>query len=474
MSAPASPKLTQHLIDRDLPDYDEAPVALSGKLPSWLCGTLYRASAGSFREGSWRAEHLFDGLATMLAFELRPDGSVRYRQRLLDTDLRRRLREGRNDTPHFYTGMQRAPLARLLSPVPRTNDNTNVNVLSIGGALVAMTESSRQHEVDPSTLETLGALRYADPARGSLLMLAHPQRDRERQLVVNLGTRIAPKPALVLFEYPEHARRRRIVAELPLRKIPYIHSFGLTPRYAVLFGNPLSLAPLRLLWSNRGYIRHFRPHPERDATIYCVERSSGQVRRHRAPPCFVFHVINTFERDGDLFQDVLAYDDAAVIDTLSIASLRCALPEFNARPLRIRLREGVEEAEVTSLASQPFEFPTLHEARTAGRPYRYAWGTFGARTSDGYDSAIVQLEPERGAVMRCREPDFVFGEPLFVPSPDPRSDRDGVLLSVALHVSEPRAALAVIDAESLSMRAWGAIDRPVPLSFHGCFRTARA
>jgi carotenoid cleavage dioxygenase-like enzyme len=253
-----------------------------------------------------------------------------------------------------------------------------------------------------------------------------------------------------------------------------MHSFGLTPQHAVLFAGPLLLAPLRLLWSERGFIRHFRYRPERGSRLYCIDRATGSVRTHRAPPFFVFHVIHAFERADETVMDVLAYDDPSVVESLSLASLRRGWPEMGAQPLRIVLQRNREEASVEPLSDRPFEFPTLHEQASDGHDYRNVWGAHSGMSGSEYRSAIIHLDPERGVSTSFEEGGFSFGEPLFVPRPQASSERDGALISVASHLTEPRSALVVLDAESLTVRAWGELDRPVPFSFHGCFLTEQA
>lgn len=461
------------VLDLVNPEYEEAHVSLRGALPGWLSGSLVRTAAAGFQVGSFRAAHLFDALCAIYAFDLGADGSVRFRQRMLDSDYRRRLSAGRNDTPQFYGDMRRSSLERLLSPIPRANDNTNVNLLPVADELVAMTESNVQHSIELATLRTRGHVRYDDEHDGKLFMLAHPRLDRARGLMVNVATMLSSSPCLVVYEHVFRERKRRILAKLPLRELPYMHSFGLTPEHAVLLAGPLLLAPWRLLWSERGFIRHFRYRPERGSTIYSVDRATGAVRTHQAPACFVFHVIHAFERGEETVLDVLAYDDPQVIETLTVAALRQGWPMLGARPLRVRLRRSHHEATVEPLSDQNFEFPALHEQATDGHGYQHVWGAWGAAEGRDYRSAIVHLDAERGVVTRFEESGFVFGEPLFVPRPGASSERDGALLSVAVHASEARSALVVLDAESLTVRAWGELPRAVPFSFHGCFLTAR-
>jgi len=464
--------LDSRTIFRSAPARPSARATVRGAVPEWLCGDLVRTAPACFALGGWRAAHWFDGLGLIYAFRL--DGEVRFEQRVLESEARRRIEGGFDDTPHFGTPMKRAFFDRLFHPVPRPNDNTNVHVLPLGGELVAMTETTVQHVIDRASLRVSGQVSYAD-AHGDLFMLAHPHADFARGAVVNVATELGARSGLVVYEHPFASRSRTIVGRVRSSEVPYLHSFGLTERHAVLLGGPYTVTSWRLLWSDRGYVDHFRWQPEHGTTIDLVDRGSGEVRRHRAPAMFVFHTINTFERGDETVHDVLAYDDAAIVERLSVDRLGDAgLPDLRPRPTRLVMRPGVEDALVEPLADFGFEFPGVDYRRFAGRDYRVAFGAENGPEKDGYVSSIVRLDVATGAKKALREPGFVFGEPVFVGRPGGSGEGDGVLLSVASHASEDRAALAIVDAASLDVVAWCEVPLPIPLGFHGSFvRAAR-
>jgi carotenoid cleavage dioxygenase-like enzyme len=456
---------------RSLPDeLDDRLASVRGALPDWLRGDLVRTAPALFASGDWRAAHWFDGLCLIYAFRL-GEGGVRYAQQPLDSDVRRRLAAGFDDTPSFGTPMRRG-LGRLLQPVPRPNDNANVSCLPLGGELTALTEGPLQHRIDRATLRSTGHVAYADGLGDTLLMLAHPHADFVKGTAVNVATELGVRSGLLLYEQPRDAPRRTLVARVPLAEVPYLHSFGLTARHAVLLAGPFLVRAASLLWSERGYIDHFRFHPERGTVLYRIDRGSGTVATHRAPAMFVFHTLNTFEREGETVHDVLAYDDASIVARLSTARLVEGFPDVRARPLRLTLRHGVEEARVESLADVSFEFPAIPYRRCSGSDYGVAWGAASGPTGGAYRSELVRLELASGKVARLAEGDFVFGEPVFVPRPGATREGEGVLLSVASHPTDARAALAVVDAETLDVRAWAETDVPIPLGFHGSFLRA--
>jgi carotenoid cleavage dioxygenase-like enzyme len=469
MSADIESPAVPRGVFRSKPSEAARRATLRGKVPEWLHGDLVRTAPAIFAEGAWRAHHWFDALGLMYAFRIGHDGSVQFRQQVLESRLRGRLLQGLDDTPHFGTPMRRSFFSRLLQPVPSSNDNTNVSCFPMAGGLVAMTESASQHLIDRETLRSTGLVPYQDKLGGSLFMLAHPHADFSRGVVVNVASELGPKPALVVYEHALNDRVRKLIARISLAEVPYMHSFGLTARHAILLAGPHVVRPLNLLWSDGAYIDHFRFKRELGTTIYRVDRASGAVMKHRAPALFVFHTINTFEREGETIHDALVYDDATIIDRLRTEHLATVPLDLRAKPMRFTLRHSSDEARTDPLGEADFEFPAIPYRRLGGSDYRFAWGASNGPMNGSNKSEVIRLETASGKTMRVGESGFAFGEPIFVPRPGSASENEGVLLSVASHPDHDRAALAVIDAETLDIRAWAEVDVPIPLGFHGSF-----
>jgi carotenoid cleavage dioxygenase-like enzyme len=133
--------------------------------------------------------------------------------------------------------------------------------------------------------------------------------------------------------------------------------------------------------------------------------------------------------------------------------------------MRIVMTPGREEARVEPLCDEGFEFPVVSYRACSGRDYRLAWG---ARPSAEH-SEILCVDVRSGKTTRTARHGFVFGEPIFVSRPGSGEEGDGVLLAVASHISDSRAAMAVLDARTLEEIAWAEVDVPIPLGFHGSF-----
>jgi carotenoid cleavage dioxygenase-like enzyme len=453
---------------RGLPEQALALSArVEGALPEWLAGDLLRTCPAVFEQGSWRAGHWFDALGMLYQFRVHA-GAVSYRQRLMETDASRVGRQG--STPHisFGTPTERGLLARLLSPVPPVTDNVNVNVVALGGERVAMTESPHQWVVDPDTLALTRKVRY-DDTHGELGMIAHPHFDFERGRVVSLATRLGRRTQIVLYEHAPSARQRNLVAAIDVKRLPYIHSFGLTPQHAIVIGHPFEVNPLTLLGSNQGFIDHFVWRPEQGTRLWLIDRQTGGVRQHTAPSGFVFHVVNAFEDGAQTCIDVALFPDPGIVERLGTRALVSdGFPSIAPSIVRWSMRPGVDAAGSEVLLDAGFEFPSVNYRKRSGQRHGVVFGARAQSDAATLRGELVRLDLRTGE-STFKRPGFVFGEPTFVARPGATDEDDGVVLSVGSHVTEPRSAMVVLDAKTFEVRAWAEVPLPIPFGFHGSF-----
>lgn len=443
---------------------------LDGSLPSWLAGDLLRTSPAVFQSGRWQARHWFDALGMLYRFRVQggAGGSVSYRQRLMATEASREVAAGTVRQASFGTPSDRGLLGRLLSPVPKPTDNTNVNVVALGAERVALTESPHQWVLDPESLALSRRVEYSD-AEGSMNMIAHPHFDFEQGRVVSLGVRIGQKTQIVLYEHAASSRERRVLGRIPVKRLPYVHAFGLTPRHAVVIGHPFDVNPLSFIGSQRGFIDHFAWRPEQGTRLWLVDRQTGKVRTHSAPPGFVFHVVNAFEDGERTCIDVAAYPDASIVDRLRTTALaEHGFPSVAPPLVRWSMRPSVDAATHEVLWADGLELPSVSYRQHNGQRYRVAFGTRILGEGAELRGSLVRLDLEAGE-RRFERPGFVFGEPVFVAEPGATDESRGVVLGVGSHVSEPRSALVVLDGDSFDVRAWAEVPLPIPLGFHGSF-----
>ncbi|MDX6713738.1 MAG: beta,beta-carotene 9,10-dioxygenase [Baekduia sp.] len=448
-----------------------AALAVSGAVPAWLSGGLVRVTPAQMDFEHRSVTHWFDGLAMLNRFGF-DGGAVSYASRFLDTDARRAaLASGGRSIDGFATDPCRSLFQRVQSTFsPDLTDNANVNLTRLGDEYLAMTETPMPVRFDPETLATLGHDEGA--AAFGQITTAHPHHDPVTGELVNFAAQLGRRS-----EYRVYARRStadsRTLATMPVREPAYMHSFAITPRFAVLLENPLVVNPLKLALSGKAFIHNYRWKPERGVRIHAFNRATGALHRSwTADPFFVFHTINAFEDGGDLVVDLCAHPDASVIDLLNLDGLRAGTnaPQ-EPRPLRLTLPLAGGPVASRPLADVDFELPRIDYRRRNGHDYRYAYGV--SSGGSAFFKRLVKLDVTDGTYATWDEPGSWAGEPVFVPRPGAEGEDDGVVLSVVLDAEAGRSFLLVLDAGTFEEIARAEAPHHIPFGFHGQFFSGR-
>ncbi|RWN36958.1 carotenoid oxygenase family protein [Mesorhizobium sp.] len=453
-------------------EVDQLPLQVEGELPAWLTGSLIRTGPAKFEVGRQAYTHWFDGLAMLHAFDF-SDGTVRYSNRFIRSQSYcETMEKGRIARGEFMTDPCRTLFGRVMAIFnPKLTDNANVNVSVLAGEIVALTETPMPIRFDPHTLKTHGRLQFSRAIKGQI-STAHPHSDGQRgySYVIEMGRRSTYR----LFV--DERGVQRVLAELPVDRPSYMHSFGMSERYLVLTEFPLRVNPLKLAFSGKPFITNYRWQPEFGTVFTVIDKSTGAVvARARASSCFCFHHVNAFEADGALLVDLLAYPDATIIDELRLDRLRAGArvnPTSTLARYRIPLEgnpSATIEIEPEPLCDTRIELPRIDYSRRAGRSYRCVWGA-GQSEPDSFLDTIAKVELSATApatVTTWAEPGCYAGEPVYVARPAGAEEDDGVLLSVVLDVGAGTSFLLVLDAATLAERARASVPHHIPFGFHG-------
>lgn len=451
-----------------------APTELSveGTVPAWLRGVFLHTGPALFELPARSYTHWFDGLAMLAAIEIQ-GGRTSYRSRFLESEAYQlATARGAPVLGEFDTTPAQSRVRKLIETVKptRLTDNANVNVVDLGGRVIAMTESRRHVELDPLTLETIGELRYEDELEGEL-STAHPHIDAERGTLCNLLVHFGRHSVVQIYELALGTTTRRLVASLPSERPSYMHSFATTEHFVALAEIPLIVNPLKLRFTRRPYIERYEWRPDLGTRIRIVRKQDGAVTASAlAPPFFMFHHVNAFEHDGRIELDLLALPDPSVISALRLAALRSANPRTLAAQLvRLSLRDDLhgQRIEPRPLSDTPLELARVnpHHER---RAYRYAYGVV-QRDPRSFFDAIAKVDVENGSVRPFARRGWFVTEPLFVPAPDAGHEDDGVVLALTLDVVSEQSHLAVLDASSFELAADVVLPQRIPFRFHGQF-----
>lgn len=448
------------------------PVRLSvaGTLPSWLEGTLLRTGPAKFEVGPRTYNHWFDGLAMLHRFAI-ADGAVTYANRFLESKAFSSAQAtGKICYSEFATDPCRTLFGRVAAMFhPKLTDNCNVNVSDYARDMVAFTETSMPVRFSPDTLETLGVFAYGGALPGQI-STAHPHYDAKRSCHYNYIADLGMKSLYRICRIGDDGAERQI-AEIPVARPSYMHSFGMSEDHLILTAFPLVVSPLDLRLSGKPFIQNYRWEPERGIVFHVVAKDTGEiVRSAKTDATFAFHHVNAFAENGGLAVDVVAYSDASIIDQLYLSRLRANTPVSATGKLTRFYVPLANEAPITrrTLADVPLELPRINYERCAGRPYRYLWGT-GVEVEGDFLDSIVKVDTNTGAAATWYRAGLYPGEPVFVPSPVAKGEDDGALLSIVLDTAADRSFLLVLDAGTLAELARANAPHAIPFHFHGAF-----
>jgi beta,beta-carotene 9',10'-dioxygenase len=439
---------------------------LSGELPGWLAGTLVRVTPALLDPGGIPVRHWFDGLAMLHAFGFE-GGKVSYGSRFLESRAYKRVREtGKLHGRGFATDPCRSIFERAAALFdPQMTDNCNVNVTRLGERWVAMTETPIAIEFDPDTLATLGSVEWAGRTDHAT---AHPHYDFERREAISYSAHFGARSSYRLWAIPDGTTRRRETARVPVREPAYMHSFGLTKRYAVLFDTPLKVNPLRLALGGKPFIENYEWQPELGSRFLVIDRESGELAASvDAEPFFTFHQANTFQEDGELVVDLVGWDDPSIIDQLYLENLRGERLGKAGQLRRYRLPLSGGDARREDLCTQPMELPRIAYRSRSGHAYRYVYAT--GQRPEGFMDELLKIDVGDGSVRRWHEDGCYPGEPVFVAAPGGEEEDDGVILSVVLDGAAERSFLLVLDARGFGELARAEAPQRIPFGFHGDF-----
>ena len=452
---------------------------VEGKIPEEINGAFFRAVPDPAHPPLFADDSTLsaDGMVSRFWFE---NGAVDHDIRYLRTPRFEAERKARR----ALFGRYRNPYSDL--PEVRNVDRAAANTTPVwhAGRLFMTKEDALGYEVNPHTLETIGAWTYGGKLR-SPTMTAHPRVDPVTGEMFMFGYE-AGGICTDDVAYFIADREGNLKSEQWF-KAPYcslMHDFGLTENYAIFPVFPTKTDHERL---KAGGV-HWTHDQQGDSWVGIMPRygRGEQMRWFKGPKgIFAFHYINAFEQDG------LVHLDVCLADTQPFPFIRVA-SGIHRDPSDLKFTterwsfdmgkpgDGYASRQI----SPPGDLPRLRDA-DQGRPYSHFWlpsmdaslgppligGPVGAQFN-----ALLRVEPGTGRIAGAAfGPGTGVSEPVHVPSGKP--GHDGWLIMVVdrgqdggLHTSE----LVILDATDIGAPPLARVQLPVPLhpQIHGCWVSA--
>jgi carotenoid cleavage dioxygenase-like enzyme len=428
-------------------DYDD--LIVEGEIPVGLSGCLYRIGPNP-QFAPLGPYNPLGGDGMIHAFNIR-GGRVSYRNRWVRTQQWQQERAS-----------GRALFGTLASGGVQTDGVANTNLVRHAGRLLALEEGHAPIEIDPVTLDTIGAWDFA-----ASNVTAHPKIDPDSGEAVWFAC--FPKhdftgviDLCVVDRAGRLVRRERVAGPYP----GLIHDCALTRDFVVFFLSPLVVSIERARAGGPAVAWE----PERGSWLGIVPRSGGGATRWISMPAsMVWHAMNAFNDDQVIYVDVCQQAAAAFPSASGVAPSQEQLQQFLTR-WRIDWPGG-RQVVCERLSEVICEYPRIDERR-CGREYRYGFVAChgGPGTGDLFHRAIGRFDHTTGRMAVYRANDLcAVSEPVFVPRSPASPEADGYLLTVNFDECRKASYLAIFDAQTLERGpiARVLLDHRVPMGFHG-------
>ena len=418
-------------------DHDTiTPVELvvTGKIPIYAAGTLYRVGPGGHRldtdKGTtWTASHWFDGFAWVHRFQIiassKPGAQTRvlYNSRKTVDKMIENIRKA-GDLKGFSFGQRRDPcesyFKKAMSLFYTGVDQENINVtfsVNLPGlpdkstkkegkghasgiqTLWIKTDSKSLKQIDPETLEPMGVAEQSKlhPDLKGPMSAAHAKSDPITGDVYNYNCEVGGKSTYRIFRVSASTGKTDILATIRNAKGAYIHSFFLTENHVVLcvWNSYYAYGGLKLVWE-QNILDALSPFDASIPTIfYVIDRKHGKglIATYDSPAFFSFHTINAYEEPcktdpskTDIVADLVAYDNMDILKRFYYENMKSTSPGSrayvsekgdSARPIIRRFRlpaisDATSKTETKRKAIAEFSAPKTQSVELPTINPRYA------------------------------------------------------------------------------------------------------
>jgi all-trans-8'-apo-beta-carotenal 15,15'-oxygenase len=479
-------------------------------LPPDLSGTFFQNGHAKFyvnRDKNIFHVHPFDADGMVTAVTIRTDGTGWIRNRYVETEGYVREKQAGKVLYRGVFGTARNGGrwwsnildVRTQKNVANTHvlfqpNNNNRSVLTDDRPrLYALWEGGLPHEVDPTTLRTVGGETDLDGTIDGRYA-AHYKVDPDTRTVCNFGIHVDTPGTHTIQVYEHDADTMTLLYQKSYSGFPGIglsHDCAITKDYFVFFQSKTTFDPLPFVLGRAGPAQCIQDDPNATtSSLILIPRgkdTNDPVVIIDTPKMFAFHIANAYqnEQDGTLVADMVLADSM-----LMGSSKDSTYPErpiwetfdFDDDGLKYQLRRVKVDLTTMSFVSMDSmtdgiancEFPVIHP-RVVGKDYRYAYV---AASNTIERNAVVQglakVDVQRGLVVDRWRPERheFLGEVSFCPRPDGNDEEDhGYLIGYLLNGRDRSSELVIFDAKAVGA---GPISRTklrymINHSLHGTF-----
>jgi carotenoid cleavage dioxygenase-like enzyme len=488
-------------------EFENRCVEVETPIPSWAQGDFVIPSVGRFEMGERKFVGVLDAFGKLQRFKLeghRVCATYRLMQTQFYNDSKKEesIAAGmlfyETDPPRHCPHLN--PECQIFGAA---NDNNYVNTMKIGNKMVSLTDAPTFMSFDKESLLVEGKHVWT---RGDL----HLPKD---EIAIGGTAHLLRHPVsgdAIGFESSHHlldgkasvrvyslsdgaASTRKLLNTVAMDTMPYMHSFGLSAKYAVLPRSPVDFRGFQTVLQNKPMHEAFpnldltKPGPNNG--FYIVPLDGGKPIFKHLPadlPLYYTHVVNTYETE-----------DAVIIDMCLMPVNPFSSPVMTMPYMLNKTRRNSDKG-FGSIIVERFHLPldpnaevkreTLSEQGlqtdfTAINPaYRGSkhcifWGVqwrtdpavYGSMAIAKYD---ICAKDAPAAPLLWERPSWYPSEPTFLASADGSAEDAGLLVFTALDGEKEETRLIILDARTMKeVAAVGPFPR-IGFTTHGEFYPA--
>jgi carotenoid cleavage dioxygenase len=413
---------------------------VKGEIPPQLNGLYVRNGTNTARGVP---DHFFGGDGMLHGVRLENGQAKWYRNRYVNTPMYREESGG-------------------FGPPGGERTTSAVSLIQHGGRLMSLGEFGYPYLINPDDLSTLGVFNYDGKLTGN--MTAHPRIDPVTGELIFFGYNVM-EPYLTYMR-ADAAGNLVQVEPITLTGPSMMHDFAVTERYAVFME-----MPVRFSWLSAatGDALPFKWDASAPTRVGVLPRtgSDKDVKWFDIPPCFVFHIMNSFERGDEVIVDAARYDQLWVKSSHDFF--------HPARLSRFTMNIRTGQSSVQQIYGEAMEFPQVNRELWT-RPYRYGYSVVVDEKNDSAEriaqaeGGLRKYDVEAGTVdSYLPGPELTPGEPLFIPARAGGAEDEGYVASFVYNKNTQTSAFCLFDATRVSAGPIASVELPVrvPVGFHG-------
>jgi carotenoid cleavage dioxygenase-like enzyme len=400
-----------------------------GVIPPELFGTYVRNGPNSL---SGAPAHPFFGQGMVHAVRLEGGRALCYANRWVRTPSYERALHGGTPPPHDL----RDAVA-------------NTSLVAHAGRILTLVENAFPYEIRDD-LQTLGAYDFA--GRLKTPMTAHPKICPVTGEMYFFGAQWSPGTPALTFH--RAAANGELVESRTIEVAGHtmMHDFAITERHVIFLDLPVVFDLERA----RAGTMPFRWSDTYGARVGVMDRiGNGSVRWFDIEPCYIFHVLNAFDRADGIVLDAVRYPELWRDEADSFGH-----PTLHRYSLDFLSGRASERA----LDDTAIEFPRVDDRRV-GREHRFGYAIHADAELGG---AIVKYDLAAGTSQRrCFGAAAMPSEATFVAASSGTNEDEGWLLTYLYDGVRELSDFVILDARDLSIVATVELGRRVPFGFHG-------